>query len=209
MQKASSPAPPTTGRDVSGRTRARSRRVRIRVCARIRRRGCLRSQRLAVALLEDELGVVPEDSSVGPVLARCRALLVAGAAAAGGFDGCLRLPALKEVDAARVEQVGRDGKVEAAICPASLFDDAYAAREVGLALLRVDRDVACDDDHGCAPLPKSSCVKASAIAYVQTARVPETHQGVPLRTAGLDEGGGCKRSAIHRATARLERRVTG
>jgi hypothetical protein len=32
----------------------------------------------------------------------------------------LRLPALKEVDAARVEQVGRDGNVEAAVCPASL-----------------------------------------------------------------------------------------
>jgi hypothetical protein len=57
----------------------------------------------------------------------------------------------KEVDAAGVEQVGRDGKVEAAICSASLFHNAHGAREVGLARLRVDRDVSCDDDHGCAP----------------------------------------------------------
>src|SRR5918999_5833527 len=45
-----------------------------------------------------------------------------------------------------------DGEVEAAICPASLFDNGHAAREVGRALLRLDRDVSCDDDHGCAPL---------------------------------------------------------
>jgi hypothetical protein len=80
-----------------------------------------------------------------------RPLLVSGGASGEGFDGRLRLPALKEVDAARVEQVGRDGKVEAAICSASLFDNADGAREVGLALLRVDRDVSCDDDHGCVP----------------------------------------------------------
>jgi hypothetical protein len=76
----------------------------------------------------------------------------------GRFDGRLRLPALKEVDAAGVEQVGRDDKVEAAICSASLFDNAHAAREVGLALLRVDRDVSCDDDHGCAPF---RCLRVS------------------------------------------------
>jgi hypothetical protein len=46
----------------------------------------------------------------------------------------------------------RDGKVKAAICAASLLDHAHGAREVRLALLRVDRDVSCDDDHGCAPL---------------------------------------------------------
>jgi hypothetical protein len=80
--------------------------------------------------------------------------LGAGSTAAEGLDGRLRLPALKEVDAAGVEQVGGDGKVEAASCSASLSDNAHAAREVGLALLRVDRDVSCDDDHGCAPLPK-------------------------------------------------------
>jgi hypothetical protein len=51
-------------------------------------------------------------------------LLGAGAASAEGFDGRLRLPALKDADAAGVERVGRDGKVEAASCPASLLDDA-------------------------------------------------------------------------------------
>jgi hypothetical protein len=76
----------------------------------------------------------------------------------------LRLPALEQVDVARVEELGGDGKVEAAICLASLLDNAYGAREVRLALLRVDRDVSCDDDHGCAPLRKSSCVKASPIS---------------------------------------------
>jgi hypothetical protein len=76
----------------------------------------------------------------------------------------LRLPALEQVDVARVEELGGDGKVEAAICLASLLDNAYGAREVRLALLRVDRDVSCDDDHGCAPLRKSSRVKASPIS---------------------------------------------
>jgi hypothetical protein len=94
---------------------------------------------------------------------RGRALLVSGAPAAEGLDGRLRLPALEQVDAARVEQVGRDGEVEAATCLASLLDNAHGAREVRLGLLRVDRDVSCDDDHGCAPLPKSSCVEASPI----------------------------------------------
>jgi hypothetical protein len=48
----------------------------------------------------------------------------------------LRLPALKEVDTARVEQVGRDGTVEAAICPAAFSTRVMEPREVGLALLR-------------------------------------------------------------------------
>ena len=64
----------------------------------------------------------------------------------------LRLPPLEDVDAAGVDQVGGDGEVEAASCPACLFDDAHAAREVGLALLGLDGDVSCNDDHGCAPL---------------------------------------------------------
>src|SRR5215218_9977852 len=59
-----------------------------------------------------------------------RALLVAGAAAAESVDGCLRRPALKDIDAAGVDQVGGDGEVEAASSPACLFDDAHAAREV-------------------------------------------------------------------------------
>jgi len=33
---------------------------------------------------------------------------------------------------------------EASSCPAHLFDDAYAAREVGLALLGLDDDVSCN-----------------------------------------------------------------
>jgi hypothetical protein len=65
----------------------------------------------------------------------CRALLLAGSAAAKAFNGRLRLPALKDVDTAGVEQVGGNGEVEAASCPARLFDDAHAAHEVGLALL--------------------------------------------------------------------------
>jgi hypothetical protein len=61
------------------------------------------------------------------------------------------------VDAAGVDQVGGDGDVEASSCPARLFDDAHAAREVGLALLRLDGDVSCNDDHGYAPLLTFSC----------------------------------------------------
>src|SRR5688500_16606748 len=58
-----------------------------------------------------------------------RALLVAGAIAAKGFDSRLRLPALKNVDAARVDQVGGDGEVETARGLTGLFDDEYAVRE--------------------------------------------------------------------------------
>ena len=71
---------------------------------------------------------------------------------AEGLDGRLRLPALEQVEAARVEQVGRDGEVETAIRLTSLLDDAHEAREVRLALLGVDHDVSRDDDHGCAHL---------------------------------------------------------
>jgi len=78
----------------------------------------------------------------------CRALLVAGGACAEGFDGRLRLPALEDVDPVGVDQVGGDGEIEAVRCPACLFDDAHAAREVGLALLGLDGDVSCDDDDG-------------------------------------------------------------
>src|SRR5215218_8419112 len=59
----------------------------------------------------------------------------------------LRLPALEDVDAARVDRVGGDGEVEAAGRPTSPFDDAHAAREVGLARLGFDADVSCDDNH--------------------------------------------------------------
>jgi hypothetical protein len=75
-------------------------------------------------------------------------LLEDRAAAAEGFDGSLRLPALEDVDAAGVDQVGGDDDVEAAGCPVCLFDDDHAARKVGLALLGLDRDVSCNDDHG-------------------------------------------------------------
>src|SRR5829696_5212492 len=46
-------------------------------------------------------------------------LLEAGAAAAGGVEGRLRLPALEDVDAAGV---GGDGEIEAAGRPTSPFD---------------------------------------------------------------------------------------
>ena len=61
---------------------------------------------------------------------------VTGGACAEGVDG--RSPALKEVDAARVEHVGRAGTVEAAICSACVLGNAHGAREVGLALITVD-----------------------------------------------------------------------
>jgi hypothetical protein len=53
---------------------------------------------------------------------------------------CFRRPwplrtAGARVDAAGVDQVGGHGEVEAASCPAGLFDHAHAARGVGLALL--------------------------------------------------------------------------
>jgi hypothetical protein len=50
-----------------------------------------------------------------------RALPVPGGPAAEGLDGLERLPALEQVDAARVEQVGRGGKVQTAICLARAF----------------------------------------------------------------------------------------
>src|SRR5439155_8976081 len=58
------------------------------------------------------------------------------APAAEGFQRRLRLPALEDVDTAGVDQVRADRDV-GADCPASLFDDAHTAREVGLALLRL------------------------------------------------------------------------
>lgn len=75
------------------------------------------------------------------------ALRGAGPAAAERLDGRLGLPALEDVDAAGLEQVGGDGEVEAALCSSGLFDDAGALREVVLVLLRVDQDVSCDVDH--------------------------------------------------------------
>ena len=74
------------------------------------------------------------------------ALLLAGPAASERLDGLPRFPALEDVDAAGVQQVGGDGEVEAAGRPTSPFDDAHAAREVGLALLGFDDDVSCDDN---------------------------------------------------------------
>jgi hypothetical protein len=60
----------------------------------------------------------------------------------------LGFPALEDVDAAGVELISSDGKVEAASCPTALFDDPLAARDVGIALPRFDGDVACHYDHG-------------------------------------------------------------
>jgi hypothetical protein len=53
----------------------------------------------------------------------------------------LRLPALEDVDAAGVDQVGADSAAEAVSCPACLCDDAHAARKVRLALPGLDGDV--------------------------------------------------------------------
>jgi hypothetical protein len=78
-----------------------------------------------------------------PHLARC------WGRCCGRFRQPLRLPALEDVNAAGVDQVGCDGEVEAASCRACLFDDAHAAREVRLALLGLDGDVSCNDDYGC------------------------------------------------------------
>jgi hypothetical protein len=50
---------------------------------------------------------------------------------------------LEDVDASGVGQVGGDGEVEAASCPACLLDDAHATGEVGLALLGLDGDASC------------------------------------------------------------------
>jgi hypothetical protein len=63
------------------------------------------------------------------------------------FEGLLRLPTLEDVDAAGVDRVGGDVEVEAAGHSTIPFDDAHAAREVGLALLGFDGDVSCDDNH--------------------------------------------------------------
>jgi hypothetical protein len=64
----------------------------------------------------------------------------------------------------RVEQIGGDREIETASCPASRFGDAHLAREVGLALLRLDGDVSCNDDHGCAPVPSPSCPARPAVS---------------------------------------------
>jgi hypothetical protein len=76
---------------------------------------------------------------------------VSGPAAAEGLQRRLRLPALEDVDTAGVDQVRADREVEAANSSASLFDNARTVREVGLALQRLNGDVSCNDDHGCAP----------------------------------------------------------
>src|SRR5918992_2964019 len=92
-----------------------------------------------------------------------RALFIVRTAAAEGVDRRLRLPALEDVDAAGVDQVGGDREIEAAGCPASLLDDAHTAREVRLALLRLNGDVSCNDDHGCAPVLSPSCPARRAV----------------------------------------------
>jgi hypothetical protein len=52
----------------------------------------------------------------------------------------------EDADTAGVDQVRADRDVEAANCPTSLFDDAHTARGVGLAMLRLNGDVSCNDD---------------------------------------------------------------
>jgi len=70
----------------------------------------------------------------------------------------LRNAATASWDSQRSKMSMRPGSIrsaviakQAAVCLACPFDDAHTAREVGLALFRVDRDVSCDDDHGFAP----------------------------------------------------------
>jgi hypothetical protein len=69
----------------------------------------------------------------------------------------LRLPTVEDVDTAGVDQVPAARDVEAANCPASLFDDAHRARKLGLGLLRLYGDVSCNDDRVCAPVLSPSC----------------------------------------------------
>lgn len=125
----------------------------------------------------------------------CRALVVAGTAAAEGFDRRLRLPALEDVDAAGVEQVGGDGKVEATTCLATLFDDAHAARKIGIALLGFDHDASCDDDHGCASSLTSSCRAGPAPHnLLDTASARNSSAGrSPTRCSGVRYGRGSAR----------------
>ena len=56
-----------------------------------------------------------------------------------------------------------DRDVEAANCPASVFDDAHTAGKVGLSLLRLNGDVSCNDDHVCAPVLSPSCPARRAV----------------------------------------------
>src|SRR5918996_1269111 len=101
-----------------------------------------------------------------------QALFRVRAAAAEGLQRRLRPPALEDVDTAGVDQVRTDRDVEAANCPASLFDDAHTACEVGVALLRLNGDVSCNDDHGCAPVLSPSCPARRAVPLSRTACHP-------------------------------------
>jgi hypothetical protein len=67
------------------------------------------------------------------------------AAAAEGLQRRLRLPALEDVDTAGVYQVRADRDVEAANLSGEPVRRC-AARGVGLALLRLNGDVSCNDD---------------------------------------------------------------
>ena len=78
----------------------------------------------------------------------------------------LATPSAQDVDAAGVDQVGGDGEVEAASGPACQFDDAHTALKVGLALLGLDGDVSCNDDHGCASLLPPSCPARPTVSLV-------------------------------------------
>jgi hypothetical protein len=92
-------------------------------------------------------------------------LLVAGAIASESFDSGLRLPALEDVDAARLHQICADREVEATGCAAGLFNDAHTVREVGLALWWIDNNVPRDDYHVlllCSFLPRGVVTWPSA-----------------------------------------------
>jgi hypothetical protein len=63
------------------------------------------------------------------------------------------------------------------VCPARLFDDARAGREVGHALPALDGDVSSNDDHGRAPLLAFSVLnQSSTLQPMETPRVRKTRR---------------------------------
>ena|SRR5437016_798531 len=74
---------------------------------------------------------------------------------------------------------------------ASLFDDAHTACEVGLALLRLNGDMSCNDDHGYAPVLSlflsPSCPARRAVPQRWTSRAGENSSfGNPNQPANID-----------------------
>jgi hypothetical protein len=90
----------------------------------------------------------------------------------------LRLPALKDGDAAGVEQVGRDGKVEAASCPASLLDDAQRSAPMVIVSGHITVD----------PEQRESCLAACVTG--PRLRESSSHWGGPLMALASVASGG-------------------